>query len=507
MTTIKDLPKSWASSSVGEVAAYQNGRAFKPSEWGTAGLPIIRIQNLNDSNASYNFSDKRHEEKFRVRNGDLLFAWSASLGAYIWRGHDAWLNQHTFRVDHTTMIDRLFLYYALTNITAELYAKAHGSGMVHVTKRRFEETPLRLPPLSEQRRIVAKIEELFSELDKGVESLKLAREKLRVYRQAVLKDAFEGKLTAQWRKNNLDKLEKPEQLLAHIKHAREANYQQQFEEWEATIEEWEASSKSGKKPQRPKRLCEPKGLSSNNFLGLPEGWYWFSLSAIAGNIQIGPFGSLLHKHDYSVGGTPIVNPSHIRYEGIEPDRMLTVSAEKLHKLSKYVLHEGDIVIGRRGQMGRCAVVTVAEAGWLCGTGSLFVRLLSSMNPRFYSWVLRSQRVKDFLAASSIGTTMQNLNEGILHRVSVPVCSRYEQDETVKEIERRFSMLDQLEAAIDAEIAKSATLRQSILTKALSGQLVPQDPHDESASVLLERIRAEKEKTEKNKGTGNKKTTA
>ena len=364
-----------------------------------------------------------------------------------------------------------------------------------------------VPPVREQHRIVDKIEELFSELDKGIESLKTARAKLDVYRQAVLKHAFEGKLTTHWREENKDKIEQPEQLIARVKQERSGHYEQQLRRWEAAVKELEESSKSGKKPQRPKKLYEPKELSSDNFPTLPKGWYWFSLYAIAGNIQIGPFGSLLHKHDYSVGGTPIVNPSHIRYEGIEPDRTLTVSAEKLHTLSKYVLHEGDIVIGRRGQMGRCAVVTVAEAGWLCGTGSLFVRLLSSMNPRFYSWVLRSQRVKDFLAASSIGTTMQNLNEGILHSVPVPVCSRYEQDETVKEIERRFSMLDQLEAAIDAEIAKSASLRQSILTKAFSGRLVPQDPSDEPASVVLERIRTEKEKTEKNKGTGNKKTSA
>ena len=168
------------------------------------------------------------------------------------------------------------------------------------------------------------------------------------------------------------------------------------------------------------------------------------------------------------------------------------------------MHENDIVIGRRGEMGRCAVVTAAEAGWLCGTGSLFVRLLSSMNPHFYSWVLGSQRVKDFLAASSIGTTMQNLNEGILHRVPVPVCSRHEQDEVFREIERQYSTLDHIEAVIDSEITKSATLRQSILKRAFAGQLVAQDPSDEPASVLLDRIKANKEQISK-KAAATKKT--
>ena len=219
--TVTNLPKGWTTTSIGDVATYQNGRAFKPSEWDSKGLPIIRIQNLNDTNANYNFSHDHHEEKFKVKNGDLLFAWSASLGAYIWRGQEAWLNQHIFRVDHTNFIDRLFLFYALKNITAELYAKTHGSGMVHVTKEKFRETPLSLPPLSEQHRIVAKIEELFSELDKGIDSLKTARAQLNVYRQAVLKHAFEGKLTAQWREQNKDKLENPEQMLTRIKRERE----------------------------------------------------------------------------------------------------------------------------------------------------------------------------------------------------------------------------------------------------------------------------------------------
>ena len=432
-----------------------------------------------------------------AREGATLLSVRAPVGPTNLVQHKCCIGRGLAALHPCGRIEPKFLLYLFRNIEPTISRSGTGSTFKAITKGFVEKLAFDLPPLPEQHRIVAKIEELFSELDKGIESLKTARTKLDVYRQAVLKHAFEGKLTTHWREENKDKLEQPEQLLARIKRERKAFYEQQLQEWEAAAKEWEESGKSGKKQQRPKKLYELRELSSDKFPALPEGWGWFSLSAIAGNIQIGPFGSLLHKVDYSVGGTPLVNPSHIRYQRIEPDRTLTVSAEKLHALSKYVLQEDDIVIGRRGQMGRCAVVTAAEAGWLCGTGSLFVRLLSSMNPRFYSWVLWSQRVKDFLGASSIGTTMQNLNEGILHRVPVPVCSRCEQDETVREIERQFSMLDKFEAAIDSEITKSAALRQSVLMKAYSGQLVAQDPNDEPASVLLNRISAEREKTEKN----------
>ena len=404
-----------------------------------------------------------------------------------------------------------FLLYLIRSIEPDISGKGTGSTFKAITKGFVEGLHFELPPLPEQCRIVAKIEELFSELDKGIESLKTARAKLNIYRQAVLKHAFEGKLTAQWREENKDKLETPEQLLVRIKQEREACYEQQLKEWKAAVEEWEEEGRLGKKPSKPKKLVHSPQLVAEDVLALPklpEGWFWFSLSAIAGNIQIGPFGSLLHKADYLVGETPLINPSHIRFQRIKPDLTLTVSAEKLHQLGKYVMHENDIVIGRRGEMGRCAVVTGIEAGWLCGTGSLFVRLLSSMNPHFYSWVLGSQRVKDFLAASSIGTTMQNLNEGILHSVPVPVCSRHEQNEVFREIERQYSTLDHIESVIDTEITKSAILRQSILRKAIYGQLVPQDPDDEPASILLGRIKAEKAaQSQKNKRAKRRRTKA
>lgn len=131
-----------------------------------------------------------------------------------------------------------------------------------------------LPPVNEQKRIVAKIEELFSELDSGIAALKTAREKLKLYRQAVLKHAFEGKLTAQWREENKDKLETPEQLLARIQKEREARYQQQLEEWKAAVKVWEENGKEGKKPGKPKEFVKQGEIGVGSKLGndIPETW-------------------------------------------------------------------------------------------------------------------------------------------------------------------------------------------------------------------------------------------
>ena len=184
------MTKNYELKTLGSVATYINGRAFKPSEWESTGLPIVRIQNLTDKNAKCHYSSAAYEEKYKIHNGDLLFAWSASLGAHIWSQNDAWLNQHIFKVIPNDNIDKLYLYYYLQKVIAELYLKTHGSGMVHITKGPFMNTPIPVPSYTEQSRIVARIEELFSELDKAVDTLKTTKEQLTVYRQAVLKDAF-----------------------------------------------------------------------------------------------------------------------------------------------------------------------------------------------------------------------------------------------------------------------------------------------------------------------------
>src|ERR1017187_3425061 len=163
---MSELPQGWAMTPLGSLGSYINGRAFKPAEWENNGWPIIRIQNLNDPDAPFNYSSRKHEARYKVRNGDLLIAWSASLGAFIWQRGDAWLNQHIFRVEpNFGVCTKEFLLQGVRHAIADLYAKAHGSGIVHVTKPVFEAHEIPLPPLGEQRRIVAKLETLLGKVD------------------------------------------------------------------------------------------------------------------------------------------------------------------------------------------------------------------------------------------------------------------------------------------------------------------------------------------------------
>jgi type I restriction enzyme S subunit len=379
----------------------------------------------------------------------------------------------------------------------ESYQK--GSTRKRVSRGNLAKIRFPIPPIKQQYQIVATIEELFSELDNGIKNLKIARDQIEVYKHAVIQFAFEGKLTEQWRNAQGEQLNNADELLAVIKEKLQEQYQKDLKEWKQAVEAWQEAGKKGVKPHKPQKPKYLPDITKQELVKLPllpYKWCWVKLSFIAENIQIGPFGSLLHKSDYITNGTPLINPSHIKNQRIFPDWDLSVSPEKLSELSNFIMRNGDIVIGRRGEMGRCAVVTQKEDGFLCGTGSLFIRLIPENNSDFYCYVLSSQRVKDFLSDQSIGTTMQNLNQEIIHNVPIPLCTFSEQQKIVEEIESKMTLISELENIIEENLQKAEVLRQSILKKAFSGHLVLPDPNDEPASILLERIRTERETTPK-----------
>ena len=141
-----------------QVAKFINGRAFKPSEWETEGLPIIRIQNLTGSTSTVNYYSKEVDERYYVKDGDILISWSASLGVYKWQGGDAILNQHIFKVvPNEKMIDREYFYYAAQNVLEEMKKHIHGATMQHITRDPFLALEIPLPPLPEQKRIAAQL--------------------------------------------------------------------------------------------------------------------------------------------------------------------------------------------------------------------------------------------------------------------------------------------------------------------------------------------------------------
>lgn len=200
-----------------------------------------------------------------------------------------------------------------------------------------------------------------------------------------------------------------------------------------------------------------------------EHWNVAPLGIICSLIQTGPFGSQLHAEDYVEDGTPVVNPSNLIDGQIVPDWKCSVAAEMVNTLPQHVLRIGDIVFGRRGEMGRCALVKPENAGWLCGTGSLNLRLKTG-NPRFVVTYLGTPMVRELLKLESVGSTMDNLNASILSRVRVPLPPEAEQEEIAAFLDSESSRLDALTAEATRGIALLKERRSALISAAVTGKI-------------------------------------
>ncbi len=352
-----------------------------------------------------------------------------------------------------------------------------------------------IAPREEQDRIVAKIEELFSELDKGVESLKTAQEQLKVYRQAVLKHAFEGKLTAQWREENKEKLETADEILARIKEEREALYKQQLEQWDISAGLWEMEGKQGKKPSKPKysgKLELPSHNEINDLVSLPSGWAWLKIGDLCNVVR---------------GGSPRPAGDMRFYEGDIPFLKvadLTGSPGAYLDKSTYTIKEAGLqktrrvapntlLISNSGATLGVPKICLIDTTFNDGIAAFLGLDKEALRYHYYFWL---SKIAD-LRSINQGAAQPNLNTNLLKDVFIPICSSQEIEAIVDEVENAFSVCDQLLHEVEQTIFRYQALRQSILKHVFSGKLIKQDPNDEPASILLDRIKAEKEQGEKN----------
>jgi type I restriction enzyme S subunit len=209
-------------------------------------------------------------------------------------------------------------------------------------------------------------------------------------------------------------------------------------------------------------------------------------------VKTGPFGSALHKEEYVSDGIPVINPMHIRDGSIYPTAEMTITKDKFKELKAWKLEVGDVVIGRRGEMGRAAEITSYDADLLCGTGSMIIRSNTGLiSSAYLCLVLRSPNSVAYFESNSVGSTMVNLNQKIIKNLNFHYPSSEEQKEIVRRVESLFTLADTVEKQYLETKKRIDRLTQSLLAKAFRGELVPQDPNDEPAAELLKRIQAER----------------
>jgi len=512
-----ELPDSWKVATLEDIAKWGAGgtpKSTEPSYYGGK-IPWLIIGDLNDglvSTSETMITEEGLENSSAkwVPENSVLVAMYGSIGKLAINSVPVTTNQAIAFTEYlpSGMLNK-YLFYYLYVLRNTLHSLGKGGTQKNISQTVLKPIEIPVPPKNEQLRIVAKIEELFSELDKGIESLKTAREQLKVYRQALLKHAFEGKLTEQWRKDNTHKLETADQLLERIKQAREARYQQQLDEWKAAVKQWEADGKEGKKPSKPRAFQVPEALTDEEVASLaelPQGIRWVKVGHLF-DVYVGATPSRKNEK-YWGGDIPWVSSGEVAFCTIK-DTEEKITQDGYDNASTVAHPIGTVMLAMIGEgktRGQAAILNL-EAAHNQNTAAIRVSETSCSTSLFYYYLLYQYELTRLLGS---GNNQKALNKERVSSMTCPLFSVEEQEQISKVIDEKLSALESIESDISTGLNKLEALRQSILKKAFSGQLVPQAPNDEPASVLLARIAKEKTeaaaKTKKSKATRKKRAT-
>lgn len=486
------MREDWEKCSLGDLLTLKNGFAFKSSKYITEGIPVIRIGDINDwivdeSQAKCIAEDEEYDG-YIVEKGDILIAMSgATTGKFGIYESDrkAYQNQRVgnLKPSSHTLIDKKYIFNLLYSLKFQIEKDAYGGAQPNISAGKIHALNTVLAPLPEQRAIVAKIEELFSDLDKGIADLKKAQDQLKVYRQAVLKKAFEGELTKEWREENNYSLN---DFLKGLK---------------------ESKNRAIKEKLIAKGEYFPNYDTKSLTFNAPQNWLMLPWKTLCSNnkyaMKRGPFGSALKKAFFVEKGIVVYEQGHAIND--EPFRhRYFISPEKFEELKAFETKAGDMIISCSGvTLGRiCLLPDNADTG-VINQALLKIDMDESiMLKNYFVQLFRSGTFQRLIFQKSLGSAMPNMvGMTELKEIPIPIPSIEEQHQILKEIESRLSVCDKVEESITESLEKATALRQSILKKAFEGTLLSEEeiaackaaPDYEPASVLLEKIKAEKKK--------------
>ena len=460
-----ELPKHWEVKKLGEVCEkiqVVRRKEMNPDEEFIY-LDIGGIDNsLNKiiSHKNYAWKDAPSRAQQIVKKHDILFSTVrtylknvASVDNDKYNGQIASSGFTVIR-GSKALNHRFVFYYSLSNIFLQpLNELQTGSSYPAVRDKDVFSQPLPLPPLAEQERIVAKIEELFSELDAGIASLKTAQAQLKTYRQAVLKYAFEGKLTEEWRKKDIKST--GQDILNEIEFKRRTSLEKAIAQGDK-----EASRLLNKHKKHSVRLPEKS---------LPNGWVW---SSFLESCEL-----VVDCHNktapYQESGIFLVRTSNIKNGKLDlVQNIRFVSKETYDYWSRRCPPKAkDILFTREAPMGDAAIIP-SNTKICMGQRIMLLRTFPELlTPKYLHYVIMDSVFQDRMEKSAIGTGVKHLRVEDVEELSIPICPLEEQQRIVEEIESRLSVCDKLEETIAASLKQSEALRQSILKKAFEGKLV------------------------------------
>jgi len=492
------LPQNWIWSNIEEVCNKpQYGFTTKASTLGN--LKLLRTTDItqgeiNWEEVPYCKTNPKEIEKYRLNDGDIVISRAGSIGvAYLIKNPPKSVFA-SYLIRFHPKINDYFLRFFLDSpfYWNSISEKKLGIAVANINATRLKSVEFPLPPLPEQHEIVRRIEAMFSELDHAVENLKKAREQLQTYRQAVLKHAFEGKLTEKWREQQTD-LEPAEKLLEKIKTERQRRYEAQLKEWEEAVKKWEAQGKPGKKPRKPVKPKEiyPYKVGNKNLVLKVK------------DISLHLVDCLHSTPEFQSSGKYCVDTTCISDSKIIWDKIRYVSKKSFnHRIQRLKPKVGDILFAREGTVGTTLVLN-DDIDICLGQRMMMFRPVSQILPKYFMYFFQSNELKKQYQPLIGGTTSPHLNISDIKNLAFKIFPLKEQNQIISEIDKRLSVADNIEQSIDHSLQKVEALRQSILKKAFEGKLTEdwrkKYPElvtgENSAERLLEKIKKEKEKVQ------------
>ncbi|WP_429164734.1 restriction endonuclease subunit S [Aeromonas rivipollensis] len=389
-----------------------------------------------------------------------------------------------FRFSH--FVNSSYICLANGSCTSrEYYSRVAGgtsSSMKNVTRLQIQNLVIALPPLSEQKRILDNCEKLMAlcdQLELRSESQLAAHQTLVEALLATLTDSTDADELAQnWARlsTHFDTLFTTEASIEALKQTilqlavmgKLVPQDPSDESASALLERIAAEKAQLVKEKKIKKEKPQPAISENEKpFELPQGWEWCRFSNLSTEVATGPFGSMISASEYISDGIPLINPSHMVNGEIIEDKEITVSMSKANQLDGYRIKSGDVVMARRGEMGRCALVTERENNWLCGTGSFVLKFSAEVNRQYILLMFQSKWVRGYLSGSSVGSTMVNLNHGILNKLPIMLPPPQEQSRVILMVDRLMALCDQLKSRLQTSQQTQLALAESLVEGALA----------------------------------------
>lgn len=486
MTTEQQLPKGWEIKRLGDVLKIQNGYAFKSMEFikenpKNTHIPLIRQSQLVGNTVDLSdcvFLDKKYlsdKKNYIVNKGDILIGMSGSIGkvSFYEDERPALLNQRVGKLNlynHDTF-QKDFFAYLLINLEQSIIQTAKGMGVQNISSKDIEQLQIPIPPFDTQQAIVNKIESLFDEIDEGIGRLKTAAQQIQQYRQSLLKNAFNGELTKEWRSKHADTLPSENELLAQIQTTREQHHAQQLADWQTAVSQWEQNGKEGKKPSKPKAPTQAVKFEEN-FAGLPKGWFNFSLDTLAeisgGLTKNAKRGSFKEK-------VPYLRVANVYANELKLNEIATIGIQENEKV-RTLLQTNDLLIvegnGSIEQIGRVAIWNSTINPCYHQNHLIKARCYPFVLPKFALYFLISPMGRErIINVASSTTGLHTLSLTKVANLIIPVCSLTEQTQIVAILENKLTACDQLAAELAKQLKQAELLKQAVLKAAFSGSLL------------------------------------